>query len=139
MPILFQTISEQSQKHCQTSVIPSSAKPIVFARKIQPNWEFAPAVSRVTTRSFVTPTLPQPCTTHVLQHPRAEAGSLSLTPSTPTLSCRPPSTSHLRSPNSSQRSSPPSCSLVLPPGSEAEKRGESSREERREQDAVGDW
>lgn len=76
MPILFQTISEQSQKHCQTSVIPSSAKPIVFARKIQPNWEFAPAISRVTTRSFVTPTLPQPCTTHVLQHPRAEAGQL---------------------------------------------------------------
>lgn len=102
MPILFQIISEQRQNHCQTSVIPSSAKPIVFARKIQPNWEFAPAISRVTTRSFVTPMLPQPCTTHVLQHPRAEAGQLVPYPPAPL-------------PSPAAPLPPPTCNLPIPP------------------------
>ena len=100
MPILFQTVSEQSQKHFQTSIIPNSAKSIVFARKIQLNWGFVPAISHVTKRSFVAPTLLQPCTTHTLQHPRAKGGQL--IPLSPAALPSPATPFHLPSPSSSQ-------------------------------------
>lgn len=87
----------------------------MFARKIQLNWEFVPALPRVTTSSFVTPTLLQPCTTHTLRHCQARGRQLVPYP----LQLHPPATPCVSSPFLPAYTS---CSLILPSSRKAEER-----------------
>lgn len=134
MPILFQTISERSQKHFQTSIIPSLAKSILFARKIQLNWNFAPAISHVTTHSFITPTLLQPCTTHTLEHPWPKDGQL--VPYPPAALPSPATPFHLQSPTSSQHTHLQLPHFTIQQQGRKERRKQQRREEGKE---PGGW
>lgn len=87
----------------------------MFARKIQLNWGFVPALSHVTT--------------HTLHHPQPGTGSLSLIPSSPILLSLP-----VPPPLSSQHTHPV-LSLYHP--AEEQRREEGSRQEGREKDTVG--
>lgn len=134
MPVLFQTISEWSQKLFQTSITPYSAKSIVFARKIQLNWEVVPALSHVTTRSFITSTLPQPLrNTYATASPSQGRAAR---PSPPAALTSPVTPFHLPSAISQFLHTPTPAPSFYHPA--ARQKREENAAERREKDTVGD-
>lgn len=110
----------------------------MFARKIQLNWEFVPAISHVTKCSFITPTLLQPCAMHTLQHSWAK--DRQLVPYPPAALPSPANPFHVPAAISPflPTHTPPAPSFYHPATRQKRKRGESSREGRKEKDMVGD-
>lgn len=128
MLILFQTISEQSQKHFQTSCIPCSAKSTVFARKIQLTGSLC-QLFPMSQHAYSSPQHFSSLAQHThssIPEPRTSSGSL--------IPCQQPSPL-LLPPSISLHTS---CSLTAPPSSKAEKRAGSSREGAREKDTAED-